>query len=124
MMNELEVLKYIDSVNIELVNANEQLTTINYYLEKQKNDKNIFAIEKEFCEKRIKHLEISLKNAMEFVALYFNKGEEWAKMFNEYIIDIVEIYNINNEYQDDDDTTYRELKKAYRTLKNGSEKND
>ena len=121
-MNELQVLKYIDSTNIELVDTNEQLTKINYYLEKEDNNKDFLSIEKEFCEKRIKCLEISLKNAMEFIAIYFNKGEEWAKMFNKYIVDIVEIYNINNEYPNDDDTTYRELKKAYRTLKNGGEK--
>lgn len=120
-MNELEALKYIDSVNIELVNANEQLTKINYYLENNDNDKDFLEIEKKFCEERIKCLEISLKNAMELVALCFNKGEEWAERFNKYIVDIVEIYDINNKYPDDDDKTFCELKKAYRTIKNGGE---
>lgn len=122
-MNELETLKYIDSVNIELVNANEKLTKINYYLGNKDNDnKDLFEIEKQFCEERIKCMQISLKNAMELVALYFNKGEEWADRFKKYIVDIVEIYDINNQYKDDNDTTFCELKKAYRTLKNGGEK--
>lgn len=120
-MNELEVLKYIDSVNIEIVNANEQLTKINYYLENNDNDKDFLEIEKKFCEERLKCLQISLKNAMELVAVYFNKGEEWADRFKKYIVDIVEIYDIKNEHLNDDDKTFCELKKAYHTLKNGGE---
>lgn len=120
-MNEFEVLKYIDNLCLELVNANEQLAKINYYLENKDNDKDFFEIEKKYCEERIKTFEISSKNAMELVAVYFNKGEEWADRFKKYIIDIVEIYNIKNEYKDDNDTTFCELKKAYHTLKNGGE---
>ena len=116
-MNEFEVLKYIDNLCLELVNANEQLAKINYYLENKDNDKDFFEIEKKYCKERIKTLEISQKNAMELVAVYFNKGEEWSIRFDKYIVDIVEIYDINNKYKDDDDTTYCELKKAYKTIK-------
>ena len=116
-MNELEVLKYVDGVSIELINANEQLAKINYHLEKDDNDKDFLEIEKKYCEERIKCLEISLKNSLELVAVYFNKGEEWAERFDKYIVDVVEIYDINNQYKDDD-KTFCYLRKAYRTIKN------
>ena len=120
-MNELEVLKYVDSTCLELVNANEHLAKINYYFTKDDNDKDFLEIEKKYCEERIRKLEISLQNALEFVAIYFNKGEEWAEQFDKYIFDIVELYDINNKYKDDD-KTFLHLRKAYRTIKNGGEK--
>ena len=119
-MNELEILKYIDGLSIKLVNANNQLTKINYYLQNKDNDREFLEIEKKICEEKIKHLEITLQNAMEFIAVYFNKGEEFAERFDKYIVRVVEIYDINNKYKEDD-TTYCELRKAYKTIKNGGE---
>lgn len=94
----------------ELLNERKRLDIVNLKL-KNTEHSEFYKIEKAYCECRIKNCEIDIVNIVEMISHYFNKGEEWALLYDKVICDTF------NEYQIVKEKEYAELKKAYKKIK-------